>query len=85
MTLQEASELDFNNLTEEDLEKIENATSPTNLHDLFSIFRGIERHFIIVQPFWKNDYEKWTDEDKRFAKEILKFSLSYSGFQDVKS
>jgi hypothetical protein len=85
MTLQEVSQLDFQNLTEEDLEKIENITSPTSLADLFSIFRGVERHFINVQPFWKQDYKKWSDEDKRFAKEILKFSLSYSGFQDVKS
>ena len=84
MTLKEAAELDFQNLTEEDLENMSTMDFQNKLYDSFSIFRGLVRHFIFLHPCWKQDYGRWTNDDKRFAKEILKFSLSYSSLQDVK-
>jgi hypothetical protein len=85
MTLQELSQLDLTKVTQQQLSEIMTDELENQLYNQFAMFRGIKRHFIFLKPCWAEDFEKFDNEDKRFATEILKFSLSFNRLQDIKT
>ena len=41
---------------------------------------------LMLEPCnWDTDFRQWTEEDKDYAKKLLKFLLTTNGFQNIEA
>ncbi|WPR70179.1 hypothetical protein SLW70_09470 [Flavobacterium sp. NG2] len=76
---------DFTKLTDKEAEQLFEQNVTSEIHSTGSISRILTRILMLEPCTWDVDFKYWTDDDKEYAKKLLKFLLEAYGFQDVKT
>ena len=76
---------DFTKLTNEEAEKLFEQDVTCEIHNLAKVCRGMTRILMLEPCNWDTDFRQWTEEDKEYAKKLLKFLLTTNGFQNIET
>ena len=76
---------DFTKLTTEEAQKLFEQDVINEIHNLAKVCRGMTRILMLEPCNWDTDLRQWTEEDKDYAKKLLKFLLTTNGFQNIEA